>query len=177
MRTKEIGFPLEQVIFSAIFCIKFYTYWQNNPDEGECWASVTSTTASDTPLPGYSHVSQQFNTWFMWGFLLYLAYGICALTVYRAATTSNRFLLNLALVITFLVFIGGFVWFVVGCVIRWRVIGQVCAGKYYRENPGEFTEDPPYQWKSANWINSHQFFVIGGLVGIFIFFCMIAFFK
>ena len=48
------------LIINGVLAYFFYTYAYDNPDQGQCWASDSSNTASAIELPGYTEVSGQF---------------------------------------------------------------------------------------------------------------------
>jgi len=77
------------LIINAVLCYFFWTYWQNNPDQGACWASQTTTTPSATAQPGYTDVSAQFVTWFKWGFIINVVAIVLAVVQFIHAATDN----------------------------------------------------------------------------------------
>ena len=146
------------LIINGVLAYFFYTYWQNNPDEGQCWAIETSTTPSATQQLGYSDVSQQFQTWFKWGFIINIAAIVLAIVQFLHAATQNSLFQGLTGILGCPVGCGGLAWFIAGLVLRYREIGNICSGDYYAENlelnptAGQIG-DLPYQWKSGAFMN------------------------
>ena len=158
------------LIINAVLCYFFYTYWQNNPDQGECWATATSTTPSATQQAGYEDVSAQFVTWFKWGFIINVVAIVLAVVQFIHAATDNALFQTVAAILGCPLGCGGLAWFIAGLVLRYRQIGNICSGDYYRENlelnptAGQ-VGDLPYQWKSGNFIN-YYYITIACILGL-----------
>ena len=60
---------------------------------------------------------------------------------------------------------GGLAWFIAGMVFRYREIGNICSGDYYRDEieAGTITGrvgDAPYQWKSGKFLNIYYMIIL-----------------
>ena len=60
---------------------------------------------------------------------------------------------------------GGLVWFILGAVFRYREVGNVCSGDYYREaielDPSAgMVGDAPYAWKSGKFLNIYYMTIL-----------------
>ena len=146
------------LIVNAVLCYFFYTYWQSNPDAGSCYAIETSTTPVAVATAGYADVSAQFATWFKWGFIINVAAIVLAIVQFLHGATQNALFGTLSAIVSCPLGCGGLAWLIAGMVLRYREIGNVCSGDYYRESlettPGAGQiGDLPYQWKSGNFIN------------------------
>ena len=61
------------MLFNTFLCILFYRYWEYNPDAGTCWANENTTLPRTTYQFGFVNVTDEFISWFKWGFILTLA--------------------------------------------------------------------------------------------------------
>ena len=107
---------------------------------------------------GYSDVSQQFQTWFMWGFIINVAAIVLAFVQMLHAATESDIFKVITSILGCPIGCGGLAWFIAGLVIRYREIGNICSGDYYRENlelnpaAGQIG-DLPFAWSSGTFIN------------------------
>ena len=67
---KHCGVGSVNLIINAALAYFFYQYAYNNPDEGQCWAHKNIRTPVATATVGYRNVSDNFHSWFFWGFII-----------------------------------------------------------------------------------------------------------
>jgi hypothetical protein len=86
-------------------------------------------TSSQLSSAGFTSVDGEFNVWFEWGFILILVSlsGLLLAIVATASKNSMLTQLSASLVLCGNC-IGGFVWILTGCVLRWRTSGMICSG-------------------------------------------------
>ena len=150
------------LIVNGVLAYFFYTYAFNNPDAGECWAISTSQVPKAVETAGYKHVSAQFHTWFLWGFILNVAMLVMAVLQFLLAATKASIFGTLNGLVGCPVACGGLAWFITGMVWRWREIGKVCAGVYALENGGH-EGGVPYQWKSGKFMHIYNLICLIGI--------------
>ena len=135
------------LLINGVLAYFFYQYAYKNPDQGQCWATDENHVASPVELPGYTNVSQQFETWFWWGFLINILCIVVACLQILAGSGNNLFD-SLSKCIGAPLGCGWLAWFIAGMVLRWREVGNICSGEYAT------TSGVPYQWKSGKFIDT-----------------------
>ena len=152
----------------------FYQYARNNPDlvanDGRnCYARESSYEATHKyePETGRQNVTKQFEKWFFFGFLFSVANIVAAMMKFFAAAFEIGFLVICSVCIQFTFSCGGIAWIITGSVLRWRHVGQVCAGSYVgtEYDPGDVLPDErAYMIKSGNFMTWYLFitFFIAG---------------
>ena len=76
------GFNL---IINAVLAYYFYQYAYKNEDVGECWAADGANTPVSTQTAGYKNVSENFHSWFYWGFIINIVSLVVAVLQFLAA--------------------------------------------------------------------------------------------
>ena len=153
------------LIINAVLAYFFYTYWQNNPDEGSCYATDGSHTPSAVPVGGYTDVSGHFANWFMWGFIINVAAIVMAVLQFLHSATEADIFAGLVGCVGCPIGCGGLVWFIAGLFWRYSSTGNVCSGDYFAEtlvtdpSAGQIG-DLPYQWSSGKFINYYYLTVL-----------------
>ena len=140
------------LVINAVLAYFFWQYWQNNPDEGSCFANPTSYAPSAVKVDWrYTDVSGQWGQWFMWGLFLNIASIILACVQLAPADRGHPCFALSMCCITCPVVCGGLAWFITGLVLRYNEIGYICSGDYLRTqiaiNPSIGTVgETPYAW-------------------------------
>ena len=130
---------LSNIICSSIFAYFFYKYGWNNPDlaiTGTCWATDANEVGSSIDLgSGYKNVSDEFISWFQWGFIINMCTIVIGCLQLVHFATESIIIGRGWQAIGCPIGCGWIAWFITAMVLRWRHIGKVCSGDYY-SGPG-----------------------------------------
>ena len=118
---------------------------------------------SATEQAGYKNVTEQFVTWFYWGFIINVGAMVVAVFQLLYAATESEAWIKLANFIGGPLGCGGLAWFIAGLVLRYRQIGNVCSGDLVLE--GE-DQTGPYAWKSGKFMNIYYMVIMWILISV-----------
>ena len=140
------------IVFNGVLAYYFYQYAFNNPDDGSCWAIAGNNVPSATEQAGYKNVTEQFVTWFYWGFIINVGAMVVAVFRLLYAATESEAWIKLANFIGGPLGCGGLAWFIAGLVLRYRDIGNTCSGDYVTADDAS-VDRSLYSWDSGHFIN------------------------
>ena len=136
------------LIVNGVFAYFFYKYAFNNPDEGSCFAKGGNETAYgeipmistgsgedaiQTPEEGFLEVSQRFQTWFFYGFVLNcIGIGQTILT-FLGGIIESKVIDGIAKLIGIVLGLCYLAWYIAGAIFRWSFTGKVCSGDFVED--------------------------------------------
>ena len=162
---QQAGGGVLNLIVNAVLAYYFYQYAYANPDQGECWAAKTSQVPSATATAGFTNVTENFHSWFNWGFYINILALVVGLLQVLAGSLRNEGIAKLAGCLGAPLGCVGLVWFIMGLVWRYQEVGNVCSGDYVLAGSAQ-DGSAPYAWASGAFINLYYVVIMWTLIGI-----------
>ena len=114
-----------------------------------CYASPSSNAGVAVGINGMRNVSQEFVTWFKFGFFLNIGNLVVGLLQITHFITSADPVGKCWICLAGPLGCGAVAWLITGMVFRWRHIGKVCSGEYYGD---QVLPIDIYMWKSGKFM-------------------------